>query len=428
MVRSAFSRGAAKLAFVLIFPGFFLYWHLVITGVTSRFLGGYAPFAASVGSIGLLIAGAARRTAVNWIDVAVVGFLALVLLTSYLNGAHGAPPAIVESYLSMTIQWTALFLLFRSFPIDAGSVVLLRVSLLVMLVFVANYGITGAFLLAGPAGSVNGVPTYQDFGVYLSIVALAVLSLERGFALRTLVTLLSLGGLLLLGSRSELVLFLIVAGVIWLSEGKLLQGLAVAGVVAVLVYLGTLYLTDLEASRVVYWVSILLEGGGIDSDPLRKAFNEQGVATISQHPVLGSFAYYPPGEYAHNVLSLWADFGVGIFALYVVMFVGILVAVLRAHGARAALPLPFALFFGVWLGTAVLLIAAKNFGYFVVPMLLGAASQVLHARQRHRRAPVRQGEGVTRADPVDRRGTAACTTQACAATTVSDPDTMNRWG
>jgi hypothetical protein len=405
-----------------------LYWHLVITGVTPRFLGGYAPFAASVGSIGLLIAGAARRTAVNWIDVAVVGFLALVLLTSYLNGAHGAPPAIVESYLSMTIQWTALFLLFRSFPIDAGSVVLLRVSLLVMLVFVANYGITGAFLLAGPAGSVNGVPTYQDFGVYLSIVALAVLSLERGFALRTLVTLLSLGGLLLLGSRSELVLFLIVAGVIWLSEGKLLQGLAVAGVVAVLVYLGTLYLTDLEASRVVYWVSILLEGGGIDSDPLRKAFNEQGVATISQHPVLGSFAYYPPGEYAHNVLSLWADFGVGIFALYVVMFVGILVAVLRAHGARAALPLPFALFFGVWLGTAVLLIAAKNFGYFVVPMLLGAASQVLHARQRHRRAPVRQGEGVTRADPVDRRGTAACATQACAATTVSDPDTMNRWG
>ena len=428
MVRSAFSRGAAKLAFVLIFPGFFLYWHLVITGVTPRFLGGYAPFAASVGSIGLLIAGAARRTAVNWIDVAVAGFLALVLLTSYLNGAHGAPPAIVESYLSMTIQWTALFLLFRSFPIDAGSVVLLRSSLLVMLVFVANYGIIGAFLLAGPAGSASGVPTYQDFGVYLSIVALAVLSLERSFALRTLVTLLSLGGLFLLGSRSELVLFLMVAGVIWLSAGKLLHGLAVAGVVAVLVYLGTLYLTDLEASRVVYWVSILLEGGGINSDPLRKAFNEQGVATISQHPVLGSFAYYPPGEYAHNVLSLWADFGVGIFALYVVMFVGILVAVLRAHGARAALPLPFAFFFGVWLGTAVLLIAAKNFGYFVVPMLLGAASQVLHARQRHRRAPVRQGEDVTRADPVDRSGTSACATQACVATTVPDPDTMNRWG
>jgi hypothetical protein len=320
-------------------------------------------------------------------------------LTSYLNGAHGASPAIVESYLSMTIQWTALFLLFRSFPIDAGSVVLLRVSLLVMLVFVANYGITGAFLLAGPTSSTSEAPTYQDFGVYLAVLALAVVSLETSFSLRALVTLLSLGGLLLLGSRSELVLFLVGAGVIWLSEAKPSHGLAVAGVSAGLVYLGASYLADLEGNRVVYWVSAILDGGSIDSDPLRKAFNDDGVATIGQHPLLGSFAYYSPGGYAHNVLSLWAEFGVGPFVLYVAVFVGILVVVLRSDGVRAGLPLPVGLFVGYWLGTAVLLISAKSFGYYVVPMLLGLASQVLLSRSKQRRSAARRVAGAARSSP-----------------------------
>jgi len=140
----------------------------------------------------------------------------------------------------------------------------------------------------------SGLPTYQNFGVYLALCSIAQLSLELRIAMRSIVLILSL---VLLGTRSEVLLF--------------------------------------------------------------------------------ACTSYGPGEYAYNVLSLWADFGIGLFLSYIVMFIGALVVFVR-YQSTSSNGIPIGYPIGLWVATGIPLVVAKSFGYPAVPVLLGVASYMLN--------------------------------------------------
>jgi len=371
---------ASKLVFALIFPGFFIYWHLVVSGWIPKFLGGYAPAISLLCAVILVSVALMKGLRVNWIDSALTIFLSVIVIIAFWHSGHGAPAAVVESYLSMVVQWVALYLLFRSVSFDDRWLVVLRVSLLIMLAFVVNYGIMGGFLLTGAGASSLGLPTYQDFGLYLAFSAMALMSLERNIAIRGVVFVLSLVSLVLLGSRSELMLYLVGAAIIAVVQTKKSHAAIIASVAAAAVYVGMLLVDEVETNRIAFWVSMIAQGEGLYQDPLRAAVNENGLRVIGNHPFLGAFAYYPPGEYAHNLLSLWAEFGVGLFLLYLVMFVGALVVFIQ-YRSSYPVGVSFGFALGLWVATALLLVVAKSFGYYVVPVLLGSASYLLSSQR-----------------------------------------------
>jgi hypothetical protein len=377
MRSSVFSEVISKGGFFFIFPGYFVYWYLFVSGAIPKFLGGYAPVMSMLCAACLFFTILLTNAKCNWLDAALAMFLIALVVVAYWNAAHGASSIVVESYLSMGVQWAALYLLFRSINFDNRWVIVLRVSLAIMLAFVVNYGITGGFVLSGVGEISSGLPTYQDFGVYLALCSIALLSLERKIAMRSIVFILSLVSLILLGSRSELILFLIGAGVVELVQSRKTHVLLTATLASAAAYVGVLFIDEAETNRIAFWVSMMAQGEGIFLDPLREAVNENGLKIIGDNPVFGAFAYYGPGEYAHNVLSLWADFGIGLFFLYIVMFVGTLVVFVR-YQSMSSIGRSIGFPIGLWMATGTLLVVAKSFGYPAVPVLLGVASCMLN--------------------------------------------------
>ena len=98
---------------------------------------------------------------------------------------------------------------------------------------------------------------------------------------------------------------------------------------------------------------------------------DRAVLTIRQNPLAGDFASYKLGEYAHNGLSLWVDFGLpGILGLLGMM----IWATWRVIGGRASEWRSIALRFLML--AAVALTFVKAFFYPLVPIALAAAARV----------------------------------------------------
>jgi len=361
-------------AFVLLFPAYFLYWWLVGNGAIPRFLGGYA-----VSMSALCVAGAvpflwSGRYRVNIIDVLVGAFVFVMAIYAMSGIAVGAPKDVSNSYIANVVQWSAMFLVFRGVRrLDARCAIVLSLSVLAMLVSLGSFLSTGTLLFDDGSVAAESFPTYQAFAVYFVVCSSLMIASIRSNIIRLGAVLVSLAFLAVLGARSELVLFVVFAMVSEALRGGLVGASVFCGVMFMGLVIAANFAEVFEGNRILYWINAWLDYGSLNTDSERTALNQLGVDVIASNPLFGSYGYYSEGGYAHNVLSVWAELGLLPFVWYcgTVGLAGWMLLRSRKRLTDCGL---WAAVSGLYVGTFLLLLTAKSFGYQMVPVVLGFAA------------------------------------------------------
>jgi O-antigen ligase len=156
-----------------------------------------------------------------------------------------------------------------------------------------------------------------------------------------------------------------------------ISALVIAAALAISAMLAAGALADLlPDNRVMDLIENRAEGSLSDrSEMLADAWK-----TLGEHPLLGHYASYKPGEYAHNILSAWIDLGIVGLTLLLLLLVLPLVDLGRQFAKRQR-DVGFVGTITLLLLALLLLLAAKAFTYNLIPFALGA-----YAFDRTRRA------------------------------------------
>jgi hypothetical protein len=262
----------------------------------------------------------------------------------------------------------------------AASIVL-RVSFFVMVAIIIGNASEGSFLLAALQFVVEDretLATYQDFALLLLIsIALCAVG-QRSMASRVWTYMAGLVALFLTGARSEFLAFFLVAFLLeWsLSRHRWVVLVSVGAAVTVVIAVVQTLVYLLPENRVIDLVANRAEGSLSE----RRVMLEAAVRTLGENPLLGHFASYAPGEYAHNLLSVWVDFGFVGMTLLLMLLVWALLDLAgrqRTQGRQAS----YAASLCLLMGAAVLLIGAKSFTYPMLPFALGLCAGLQEGRR-----------------------------------------------
>ena len=380
-------RWAVLAAFVALFPGYFVYHTLVAQGMPAVLLGYSVLMAVMV--LPLVALGALDRHAgahAVWFDGLFLVFVAAIVWTTLAHHAAGASPAIANAYLGAMPQWLALYGVARLAGMDDPVFMrLCRASWLLMSAIVLANASEGAFIVAAldvAVGDRDTLATYQDFALLYLVVTLVVLAGTRSAWKSWLVVLMAGAVLFLTGARSEFLALFVGAGILaWcLSSHRLALLVLVAALSLAALSAVDIVIEQLPDNRVVDLLANRAEGSLSErSEMLRQAWR-----TVADHPLAGGFASYEAGEYAHNALSVWVDFGVpGLIALTLLLLLPLVDLALQ-FGRRSRQP-RYVLVVALLGLSLLLLLAAKAFTYNLVPFALGAYAHDLARRRGGRR-------------------------------------------
>lgn len=372
------------LSFLFVFPGFFVYHALVASGYLPPLLAGYShAITALVLPLVALSFGqhlGARAWQLNGLETALFSMLGYFLVVELFGIAGGAPPAIAWPHVAITIQFAVLFMLFGTLdPTRAANRRWLWVAVGVMSAIVLLNLSDGAFVIAilDLPFDEKVLSTYQGYAFVYLVTALLLASHTRRRSMRMLVYLLGTVCLFFNGARSEFAAFvavcLLLEGCLTRRLTWLLVGL---GASVGMVIVAWPWLADLlPDSRVLN----LLEVSADESVRERQAMFREAWQTVVRHPVVGDYASYAVGEYAHNLLSVWVDFGIlGLLAFSGLLFVPL--ADLVMHARRHVGDARFACAMAFMGAAALLYLTAKNHEYAMLPIALAAYARFHRGR------------------------------------------------
>ncbi|SEO05835.1 hypothetical protein SAMN05428959_104428 [Duganella sp. CF517] len=366
----------AELAFFLLFPGFFAYQTLLGLGMIRAFLGGYFAIVAllmfpllSLCYLRRLRAHAYRLHAV---DAALLGFLAYFAAVMACN-AGSADAGILASHVLAIVYILSLFIIFKTLDFESRRFRLTQLaSLAAMSAVVFSYSVDGAFYLAvlGAARDPDSVATYQGFSRSYLMPLVVMLACTRQRGLRRALYALGLPTLYINTARSEFGALLFLIPLIEFHAARHRMAM-LAGLLLVFLLL-KFNLDSILAAVPSNRTLELLDPSSSSSVSARHHLTEQALRSIELHPVLGDYASYAAGNYAHNILSAWVDLGLfGFLGLLALLIYPLGQMAVHGYvlGGRASRDRRFVLAWSM-LGVTLLLLSMSH--YFS-DMLIGAA-------------------------------------------------------
>jgi len=371
--------GYAELAFFLLFPGFFAYQTLLGLGMIRAFLGGYFAIVALLMFPMLLLCYLRRLHArgfqLHGVDAAFFGFLAYFAVAVACNAAS-ANAAIVGSHLLGMVYMLSMFFMFKMLDFQSRRFRLTHLtSLAAMSAVVFIFSVDGAFYLAvlGAARDPDSVATYQGFSrsYLMPLIVMLACTGHRGW--RWALYALGLPTLYINTARSEFgaLLFLIPLIEFHASRHRMAMVAALLLLFLLLKFNLDTILAAVPSNRTLE----LLDLSHSSSVSARHHLTEQALRTIDLHPVLGDYASYPPGNYAHNILSAWVDLGLFGF-LGLLALLGYPLAQMAVHGyllgGRASRDQRFVLAWSMLGVTLLLLCMSHYFSDMIIGAALGA--------------------------------------------------------
>jgi len=370
---------AATFGWILVFPGFILYQTLVQHGAITPALGGGFTFATIVSLIALTPS-LALRAASQFIEsrrpssatsllpaLLYWVYISIFTLSVLLGVLNDIDDDITSPLLAYGFKFAALYLVITSLPLSASWFSPLnRATLVALSVLIITNSPDGEFL--GSLETTTSGETqldYQGIGLAYAVVALAgIYSVPKYFS-RWLYWLLAGACLYLIGARSEFVGFLVAAAVIEVIAAKTLANiialisLAIAFIALLLSAFFWLNQTD---SRMLSLLNLSNDTSAIE----RRALTEATFVVIDDNPLFGSFASYTPGQYAHNILSAWADLGLhGLLSLVAVIALPALAPIVCPNIKRRPI---FPLSLGLATMCLTLVLFAKTYFYQLIPI------------------------------------------------------------
>lgn len=385
------TNGTETLSFLLsvaIFAGYiFLSEGLSHVGVNLALTGYFTPVIALAFLVFLLFFFFSDRKIKNidHLDFLVIIYLIYTLIIN-LIGYLNLHQAISASNFSYTFKFIALYLIFRQ--IDATrhkkliAVLFISLSLIIVIKSVSN----GFNFYYGTQKNVATASEYDYQGTALSycvVYFILLASRPTHLLLRYFYHLLCIASLAVIGSRSE---FIVIFPTIFVYE--LLQSRIKSIFFIFVLFLGSvfsailLYFPHLLGDRISTITNLLSNESQIDrSANERISFSNQALETVSQHPFSGKFSSYEPGEYAHNILSMWVDYGfIGILLFFAILIVAIITSFLstsQRSDPLNSIEIPLFTFL------ALILLLAKNYNYQLIPIILALIANLISKKTKY---------------------------------------------
>lgn len=376
----------ANLAFLALFPGFFLYHSAVGLGLMGSVLGGYRTLAAAVFAVPLLALYLLQlpHLRARHVDAAFFTFLAYLLLVALLN-AQSAPPEVFRAHVSTVIQWCCVFTIFRLADFQSASFRYAAVAnLSAMTAITFSFSLDGMFYLRmlgfNDDGSLAG---YQQLALSYFMTFIVSVFAAQSISWRAVLYAACVATIYMHGARSEFVAVLAVIAVLEFTRlrTKAIALVAVAAVALLVTNISDQLFGLLPENRTLQ----LLNLAENTSWQTRKELTDYALDTIYRSPFLGDYASYVvkigPGMYAHNILSAWVDLGLIGFLLLSALVVLpttqlVTFSIKRRHDPQ------FLLAIGLAVSCVLLLITAKEFTYIPTAAAIGAYAAWLGSLRR----------------------------------------------
>jgi hypothetical protein len=388
--RTPGKAGPARLAFLLLFPGFFFYQTLIGMGVMGAFLGGYF----AVVSIGLFpplahmyyLGIKARVGRIASTDLHFGFFLFYFFVIVAINAAFGANPMIVKTHLLSILYFINIYLIFKHSDFsERRTIATTLTSLLLMSATIFYFSQEGSFQPGqfGDPASPESVATYQELARSYVLTFVTVICFTRVLAVRLVLYAIAAAALFLNGARSELVAALFLYPMIELYRAKhwlpfLYLVLLVFGLASID---PKLLANRFPESRV--WE--LFDLSQSSSASARHELTEHALRTIAENPVLGAYASYPPGGYSHNILSAWVDLGIFGFIYMLFMLVRTAAGLCRRGWLVRPRSGQFLLAWSLICISLLLLVTAKTFDDMFFGAAMGAYANYRSSERSTRR-------------------------------------------
>ena len=310
---------AAAIAFILVFPAFIAYQVLVQAGVMAPSLGGYGT-AGAAAALPFALYAFYRQAGVHGFAPTPTGALFVVYLLMFstfvfFGGTLNVDPEVTGPHAAYIFKFVVWYLIARSVDADSPRFKLLGRLLLVGVIgLVIWMAVTRQSFAAVLRPMMPGEDPGDYQGSAMVFIALAAYTIpSMRFAARIPAYALSTLTLFLVGARSEFVGFILLIIVVEWCKAKSRPLMTLLMVAAAVAFLGAV--KGIEANPDANRIFGLLSVANDESAILRGEMAAEAWVTVWENPVMGAYASYPPGEYAHNLVSAWVDFGVIGFVL-----------------------------------------------------------------------------------------------------------------
>lgn len=347
------------------FPLFFVYQLAVSKGLPP-ILGGYTGLVSALSLVAVLVVAFSFHYQRGfWVkfDISVVLLLGYGLAWSYTSQIYLLEKGLGENVIGGLVIWFSYYLFGRVVLFeDRFFQRLFVVSYLLMLGVILLNVEDGVFKL----GRGESAATYQSFAYSFLFVSCFVIMSSSSLAVAWAFAAATLIALVLNGARSEFFAFLMIVGIYFLLARNKIISFAIIFIGLMGAFLNVALLEGFEKNR-FYNLVFMGAQGSLDE---RAVANAEGLETIIKNPILGDFASYPPGLFAHNVTSAWVDLGFLGFVWFFLLALYCLFILIRT-------PCGFSksnekrMLLAMILAGIVLLLSAKYFTYPLFAVTLG---------------------------------------------------------
>jgi hypothetical protein len=382
------SLGMAHFGFFLLFPGFFVYQTLIGMGAMSAYLGGYFAVVsiALVVPLGLTYCTVPSdgKSQLTLGDLGFGLFLTYFLAIVLLNAVFGANGTIIRTHLLSILYFFNIYLIFKNIDLSGSKAKFLsQTSLVLMSSLILFYARDGSFNLGylGDPKSPESVATYQGFARSYVVTFVVVLACTSSILARVALYGVAVVALFLIGSRSELVAVVLLIPVVELYRAR--NGLHMITVVLLVVSIlwnGPKFMLEIFPDSRVWELFDLSHSQSANA---RHDLTQRALRTIAEHPVLGDYGSYPPGEYAHNILSAWVDLGFFGFVYMLTMLLRTAIILLTQGRSKRQSSDEALLAWSLVFIALFLLFTAKNFDDMFTGAAMGAFA--CYCRRNNRR-------------------------------------------
>lgn len=244
-------------------------------------------------------------------------FTTIVAIFAVLNDSgYGYIHENATSHYFVVVQFLTLFFTMKLLPLEDKR----DINILIALAIIGTISVllfTRIDTGANGSNDPSDLADYQQVATYYVILLYVGSVLIKGLMPRVTLYLIGSIALFLNGARTEMVGWLFAIMVIEVFRSRKLAGFGL--VIALLLFAlvagaGPVLAQYFPDNRIV----LLLENTVYDQSYLeRKYILDQAIITIENYPIFGNYGQYEPGRYAHNVLSVWQNFGLLPFLFFV---------------------------------------------------------------------------------------------------------------
>ena len=302
-------------SFVVMTAGLAFYQFLLAHNLIPPFLGGFLGAAAAVLCIPLMVMAVlyfvSRPQAFTHADglvFAVTSLIALVGIFHIPTDYYG----VALTNVSAATQILVMYFAYRFLEIERVGIYLLLAFMTAVLLGL-GLGDVGAEAMELRANDPE-IATYQAFAAAYLFVWLVAISCAQKH--RHLLYAAGIVALFYNGARTQLIVAVLAVAICEIVRSRRNALVVLFSVFVVIGAYSTVteLLVDLyPGNRFVILMDMMTEDTSWQE---RNALGREATEVIERNPRLGDYGYYRPGEYAHDITSAWADYGLFGFVLF----------------------------------------------------------------------------------------------------------------